>query len=414
MHLLPLVLGGLGGLVCSALAYTFDALNDIITELPGQDSALRSTQFSGYLAISQTRFIHYYYIESEGNPAKDPVVFWTNGGPGCSGLLGLFTEFGPWRPTSNTTVERNPFSWTRLANIVFLEQPVGVGFSYTLEEGLIDNFNDFRAAQDNLLVIKKFYEKFPERVGQDFYLSSESYGGHYIPHWTLQVLNDASSLKQYFRGYLVGNPFTSFASGSIAAINVMWGLQLLPYPAWQEAQAMTCDELSHDPYFMSKYLPQCFDYIENFFNITDTLNPYALDFPTCAIRVSYAANPHTHKIHKMFSSSPQARMQLSNYRRTRAVLSRTQRPVAASATQDRRVLVNADGTASIPAAQPGRAGLQSTEDIEYNPCTQAFTVDYLNNPEVQKALHVDARPFKTAWTFCNDEVNDNWAFSDFL
>lgn len=141
-------------------------------------------------------------------------------------------EFGPWRPTSNATVERNPYSWTRLANIVFLEQPVGVGFSYTLEEDLIDNFNDYRAAHDNLQVVKKFFEKFPERAGQDFYLASESYGGHYIPHWTLQVLNDPSTLKQSFRGYLVGNPYTSFASGSIAGINVMWGLQLLPQPEW--------------------------------------------------------------------------------------------------------------------------------------------------------------------------------------
>lgn len=182
---------------------------------------------------------------------------------------------------------------------MFLEQPVGVGFSYTLEEGLIDNFNDYRAAHDNLLVVKKFFERFPERTGQDFYLASESYGGHYIPHWTLQILNDPSILKQFFRGYLVGNPFTSFASGSIAGINAMWGMQLLPYPEWyvvpiyicqihtynlilykymqlifrQEAQVMTCDELSNDPYFMSKYLPQCFDYIDNFFNITETLNP---------------------------------------------------------------------------------------------------------------------------------------------
>ncbi|RYH26489.1 hypothetical protein EON65_14405 [archaeon] len=96
MNMIRIVLV-LVGFVCSALAYTFDALNDIITELPGQDSPLRSTQFSGYLPISQTRFIHYYYIESEGNPAKDPLVFWTNGGPGI--CVYFYFNFLPSFPT---------------------------------------------------------------------------------------------------------------------------------------------------------------------------------------------------------------------------------------------------------------------------------------------------------------------------
>ncbi len=52
---------------------------------------------------------------------------------GCSGLLGLYTEFGPWRAGSNLTLIRNPFTWVKHANIVFLEQPVGVGFSYSTE-----------------------------------------------------------------------------------------------------------------------------------------------------------------------------------------------------------------------------------------------------------------------------------------
>jgi hypothetical protein len=59
------------------------------------------------------------------------------------------------------------------------------------------------ASKDNLLAIKAFFRKFPERSGSSFYLASESYGGHYVPQWTLQVLNDADA-RRNFKGYLLG------------------------------------------------------------------------------------------------------------------------------------------------------------------------------------------------------------------
>jgi hypothetical protein len=73
----------------STISYTPAAILDEIGALPGA-SVLPSRQFSGFLNITASKFIHYYYIESENDPAIDSVVFWTNGGPGCSGLIGLF------------------------------------------------------------------------------------------------------------------------------------------------------------------------------------------------------------------------------------------------------------------------------------------------------------------------------------
>ena len=66
----------------SSLAYTDGAVNDRVTELPGALSELKSNQFSGYLNITNTKALHYMYFESENDPTKDNVIFWTNGGPG--------------------------------------------------------------------------------------------------------------------------------------------------------------------------------------------------------------------------------------------------------------------------------------------------------------------------------------------
>lgn len=205
------------------------AADDRVESLPGAPAFL-SKQYSGFLQITGSKRIHYYYIESENNPVTDSIVFWTNGGPGCSGLLGLFVELGPWRPQSDLTLIRNPHSWTSLASIVFLEQPAGVGFSTTSNPSELRT-NDYNAAHDNVRTIRKFFERHPERANNTIYLASESYGGHYIPQLTVVLLED-EYLSRNFAGFLVGNPYTSFSSGDLATVSTLWGLQLVDYPTW--------------------------------------------------------------------------------------------------------------------------------------------------------------------------------------
>lgn len=74
--------------------YTPEALADQITDLPGAENLdINFNQFSGYLNIpgvdgNMTKFMHYWFVESTNDPASDPLAFWTNGGPGCSGMIG--------------------------------------------------------------------------------------------------------------------------------------------------------------------------------------------------------------------------------------------------------------------------------------------------------------------------------------
>jgi carboxypeptidase C (cathepsin A) len=145
---------------------------DRIEALPGWEKKLPSPQFSGYLDVGAGKHLHYWLAQSEGeesgNPAKDPLVFWFNGGPGCSSLDGYFYEHGPMHviePVQNTTgvppLYLNPNRWNRVANVVFLESPAGVGFSYAeTPAGTIHN--DTSTAEDAYTALTQFFEGFPE------------------------------------------------------------------------------------------------------------------------------------------------------------------------------------------------------------------------------------------------------------
>ncbi len=82
------------------------------------------------------KFAHYWFVTSQNNPATDPVVLWLNGGPGCSSMDGLFIEQGPLLFDGTYTngipnLQANPQSWNRVANMLYIEAPVGVGFSFS-------------------------------------------------------------------------------------------------------------------------------------------------------------------------------------------------------------------------------------------------------------------------------------------
>ncbi|KAI1705454.1 serine carboxypeptidase domain-containing protein [Ditylenchus destructor] len=90
---------------------------DEITHLPGWDSKLSSRHFSGYLKASKTHFLHYWLVESQSNPDSDPLIFWFNGGPGCSSIMGLLYEMGPYRPSDDGKILKvNPNAWNRFSN----------------------------------------------------------------------------------------------------------------------------------------------------------------------------------------------------------------------------------------------------------------------------------------------------------
>jgi len=260
--------------------YTNEALLDQISELPGLNWKPSFNQFSGYLNLKGThKFIHYWLVEVENAaPETAPLVFWTNGGPGCSGLIGFMTEQGPFRPDADGNLLPNPYAWNKISNMVFLEQPVGVGFSYS-EVSDDYKIGDDQAAQDNLATILSFLVKFPQFNNTPLFITSESYGGHYMPELADAIIkyNDANDFnKLNFKGFAVGNPYTDYYSGVGAQMETYWGKQLLPKPLWDTYIANNCT----DP-LQQMNSSTCSFLLLDFMKKIGNLNPYALDYPVC-------------------------------------------------------------------------------------------------------------------------------------
>ncbi len=105
-----------------------------------------------------------------------PLIFWYQGGPGCSGLYAFLTEHGPFKmaPSGGGLVQ-NPLSWHKFANVVYLEQPAGVGFSYSNNSNGY-NTGDVQATIDNYAFVQNFLSAYPKFAGRSTWFNGESYG----------------------------------------------------------------------------------------------------------------------------------------------------------------------------------------------------------------------------------------------
>ncbi|GJE98978.1 peptidase S10, serine carboxypeptidase [Phanerochaete sordida] len=147
--------------------------------------------FTGYIDI-EARHLFFYFFESRNDPDKDDVIFWTNGGPGCSSSIGLFMELGPCRVNDVHNVTFNPYSWNENANIFFIDQPIGVGFSYADYGEIVSTTEE--AAKDIASFVAIFFEHFGSFKGRPFHMAGESYGGRYIPTFASAVYDQNAYL----------------------------------------------------------------------------------------------------------------------------------------------------------------------------------------------------------------------------
>ncbi|KAL4867907.1 hypothetical protein BDV12DRAFT_170523 [Aspergillus spectabilis] len=161
-------------------------------------------QYTGYLDDNENdKHLFYWFFESRNDPANDPVVLWLNGGPGCSSLTGLFLELGPSSIGENLKPIYNDFSWNSNASVIFLDQPVNVGYSYS-NNPVSDTV---AAGKDVYALLTLFFKQFPEYAKQDFHIAGESYAGHYIPVFTSEILSHQKR-NINLKSVLIGNGLT--------------------------------------------------------------------------------------------------------------------------------------------------------------------------------------------------------------
>jgi serine carboxypeptidase-like clade 1 len=356
---------------------------DLVAKLPDFPGALPSKHYSGYLNALNGSHLHYYLVEAtEVDPATAPLVWWTNGGPGCSSMDGWGYELGPFHfknyNASGPTFALNNYTWTRLANVVFVEDPPGVGFSYR-DDGNYTISDSLNAENNHAALVDLLTNKFPEYAGNEFYVAGESYGGIYVP--TLAHLVLTKGFVQNFTGIIVGNGVTSatyddnfywsdavFAHGhGFMTDETLAQVKAACVPPSGNPNGATCNALQADYYTMMAPDVNTYDYIETCFAPP---TPSDLYLPAARRRIVAHA--------KHVGVTPLEYIAL-------AQLGGSLQQIAAAVTAHRI----AYGNGSIPPSPPG-----------FNvPCIDSQTMmAYLNRDDVKAALHVEK---SLSWAICS-------------
>ncbi|KAJ4974812.1 hypothetical protein NE237_007986 [Protea cynaroides] len=329
-----------------------EAEADRITELPGQPK-VSFQHYSGYVTVNQVagRALFYWFTESVHHPDSKPLVIWLNGGPGCSSVAyGASEEIGPFRLNkTGSGLYLNKFSWNTVANLLFLETPAGVGFSYTNTSSDLFDTGDQRTAMDSLEFIIRWLDRFPRYKQREIYLTGESYAGHYVPQLAKEIMTYNSRTKQpiNLKGIMVGNAVTDNYYDNLGTVAYWWSHAMISDSTYRQL-LNKCDFHQEQE---SNECESVYSYaMDQEFGNIDQYNIYA---PPCNNSDGVGA---THRILHL----------------------------------------------------PNRPHPIFRRISGYDPCTEKYAEIYYNRPDVQKALHANTTKIPYKWTACSESLNRNW------
>ncbi|KAL4586250.1 hypothetical protein LXL04_010885 [Taraxacum kok-saghyz] len=190
----------------------------IVKKLPGFSGELPFTIETGYVGVGKDEEVQlfYYFAESQRNPQKDPLLLYLSGGPGNSGLIAFLYQIGPLKfeyanaRRTKVNLEVNPYSWTKTANIIFIDLPVGTGFSYS-KTYKSSGSNDSLVIIHAYDFITKWVVDHPKFLTSPLYIAGASYMGLIIPNVVSNIYNGNEQRVQpklNIKGFLLVSPLT--------------------------------------------------------------------------------------------------------------------------------------------------------------------------------------------------------------
>ncbi|KAK2986939.1 hypothetical protein RJ640_009082 [Escallonia rubra] len=328
---------------------------DAVAQLPGQPK-VNFRQYAGYVDVDNKagRSLFYYFVEAEQNASNLPLTLWLNGGPGCSSVGGgAFTELGPFFPRGDGRgLRRNSKSWNKASNLLFVESPAGVGWSYSNTTSDY-TCGDESTARDMLNFMLQWYDKFPEFKSRPLFLTGESYAGHYIPQLANVLLDyneHSNGFKFSIKGVGIGNPLLRLDRDVPATYEFFWSHGMIS----DEVGLTIMNECKFDDYvFPSPHnvTKSCNEALAEANRIVgDYINVYDVILDVC------------------YPSLVEQELRL------RKVVTKNSVGVDVCMTEERHL--------------------------------------YFNLPEVQKALHANRTNLPYGWSMCSDVLNYNEADGD--
>ncbi|XP_071958992.1 lysosomal protective protein-like [Antedon mediterranea] len=322
---------------------------DEVLSLPGLLKQPAFPHYSGYLKATGTKQLHYWLITST-HKITDPIIVFLYGGPGCSSLFSLFAENGPFIVNDDgVNLDYNEYSWNSFANVLYLESPAGVGYSFSDDKQY--KTDDDQITEDHYAALQSFFTKYSGFKVNPLYLVGESYASVYVTLLAMKMINEAEGMN--LKGIASGNGLNSVQKNVDSIVPYIYYHGLIGNDKWTLLQDQCCED------------DQCSYFNNTNSNCTDTVNG----------------------IYQMVTS-----VGLNIYNLNSDCVESKKYPSRDKYSKHGEDLFS-------------RKSLSKGDNVL--PCinTTAITT-YLNNPYVRQALHINSGV--PAWTVCNDNIADSY------